>query len=137
VNSLGCYTGPVWLQVRPSSAPAGSLVGIRAEGHWRARRKRDVGTQTWGLLGTAVKGHFVTTYNLAAIVPGIYHQQNAPAGSSAVLDGLGLPNIPFRVQVPPVHSGSFLIKFVYSVTPEAVGTAPRLYDLCASLHVSS
>jgi hypothetical protein len=95
-----------------------------------------VGTQIWGLLGTAAKGHFVTTYNLAAIVPGIYHQQNIPAGSAAVLDGLGLPNIPFRVRVPPVHGGNYLIKFVYSVTPEALGTSPRLYDLCAALHVS-
>lgn len=136
VSSLGCYIGSVWLQASPSSAQAGTLVAITAEGHWRARRARDVGTQTWGLLGTAAEGRFVATYNLAAIVPGIYHQQNVPAGSAAALDSLGLPNIGFRVQVPPVPSGNYLIKFTYSVTPEAVGTAPRLYDLCTALHVS-
>lgn len=137
VNSLGCYIGPVRLQASPNSAQPGSLVALQATGHWRARHAYDVGTQSWGLLGTAAKGHFAATYNLAAIVPGLQHDQNIPAGPSVALGGIGLRNFGFRVRVPPVHSGKYVIKFTYSVTLEALGRGIRIYNLCAPLNVTS
>lgn len=138
VNSLGCYIGTFRLRVSPTHERPGQTVTLAANGP-RAP-SGGVGTESWGLLGTAPGGHFAAIYNLAAIAPGVQHQHNIPAGSSGGLAGVGLPNRPFRVQVPPVPSGSYIIQFAYSVDPGSMGNAgsgPKTYTLCARLRVDS
>ena len=136
VNSLGCYVGTFRLHISPTGARPGQIVTLAANG---PRRDGGVGTSSWGLLGTTSNGHFAAAYNLAVIIPGSQHQRNIPAGSGVLLAGVGLSNRAFRVEVPPVPSGNYMIQFAYSVVPGLMGNTgagPRSYTLCARLHVN-
>jgi hypothetical protein len=136
VNSLGCYVGTFRLHISSTHARVGQSVTLAANGP-RAPAA-GVSTESWGLLGTDSGGHFAATYNLAAITAFDPHARNVPLGSA--LAGVGLPNRPFRVRVPPVPSGSYIIQFAYFVEPGAMGNAGRgekAYTLCAPLHVGS
>jgi hypothetical protein len=131
----GCYTGAIHLKVSPGTARPGDLVTVAADGPWPGG---NVTTQSYGLLGTEKNGRFAATYNLAAIAPGVGRQPNTPVGPSGAVAGVGLPDKPFRIQVPAVPSGDYLVQFSYSVAPGAASSdGPKLYDLCTSLHVSS
>lgn len=136
VNSLGCYVGTFRLHSSPTRARPGQTVTLAANGP-RAPAA-GVGTESWGLLGTNSGGHFVATYNLAAITASGSHARNAPLGTA--LGGVGLANRPFRVRVPPVPSGSYIIQFAYVVEPGSfvnTGRSEKEYTLCAPLHVGS
>lgn len=134
VNSLGCYVGAFHLKVSPSPARSGEVVTVSASGPWRGR---DVGTDSYGLLGTNKDGHFVRMYYLAAITPGGPRRRNIPVSRSVGVGGVGLPNRPFQIEVPPVRSGDYIIQFDYSVTPAPTGSGgSATYDLCAPLHVT-
>jgi hypothetical protein len=56
---------------------------------------------------------------------------------TGAVGGVGLPNKPFRVQVPTVGTGDYVVQFSYSVAPGTTGGGPGLYHLCTSLHVSA
>lgn len=136
VNSLGCYLGRFQLHISSTHARVGQSVTLAANGP-RAPAA-GVSTENWGLLGTNSGGHFTATYNLAAITAFDPHARNVPLGTG--LAGVGLPNRPFRVRVPPVPNGSYIIQFAYFVEPGSMGNAGRsekAYTLCAPLHVGS
>ena len=138
VNSLDCYVGTFRLHISSTHARVGQSVTLAANGP-RAPAA-GVSTESWGLLGTNSGEHFAAAYNLAAIAPGIPHQRNVPVGPNNAVGGVGLPNRPFRVRVPPVPSGSYIIQFAYFVEPGSMGNAGRnekAYTLCAPLHVGS
>jgi len=131
----GCYVGAYHLKVNPSNAGPDDLVTVTASGPWQSN---NVTTESYGLFGTDKGGRFVATYNLAAIAPGIQRGKNVPIGPSGAVGGVGLPNKPFRVRVPAVPSGDYVVQFSYSVSPGASSSnGPKLYNLCASLHVKS
>jgi len=136
VNSLGCYVGTFRLHISPTHVRVGQTVTLEANGP-RASRA-GVSTESWGLLGTDSGGHFAATYNLAAITAFDPHARNTPLGTA--LAGVGLPNRPFRVRVPPVSRGSYIIQFAYSVEPGSMGNAgpgDKSYTLCAWLRIGS
>jgi hypothetical protein len=129
----GCYAGAFHLKIRPSVAEPGNLVIVDAHGPWDSR---NVGTESYGLLGIVKSGRFIPIYNLAAIVAGIRREQNVPVGPSGGVGGVGLPNRPFRIEVPPVPGGHYIVQFSYSIAPGKTGAeGPKLYDLCTSLLV--
>lgn len=131
----GCYVGAYHLKVNPSNAGPDDLVTVTASGPWQSN---NVTTESYGLFGTDKGGRFVATYNLAAIAPGIQRGKNVPIGPSGAVGGVGLPNKPFRVRVPTVPGGDYVVQFSYSVSPGASSSnGPKLYNLCASLHVKS
>lgn len=131
----GCYVGAYHLEVNPSTAGPDDLVTVTASGPWQGN---NITTESYGLFGMDKGGRFVATYNLAAIAPGIQREQNVPIGPSGAVGGVGLPNEPFRVRVPTVPNGDYVVQFSYSVSPGASSSnGPRLYNLCASLHVKS
>ena len=136
VNSLGCYVGTFRLHISSTHARVGQSVTLAAN---RPRAPAaGVSTESWGLLGTNSGGHFAATYNMAAITAFGPHARNAPLGTA--LGGVGLPNRPFRVRVPPVPNGSYIIQFAYFVEPGSMGNAGRsekAYTLCAPLRVGS
>ena len=136
VNSLGCYVGTFHLRASSSHARVGQSVILAANGP-RAPAA-GVSTQSWGLLGTNSGGRFTATHNLAAITAFEPHARNAPLG--VAIAGVGLPNRPFRIRVPPVPSGSYIIQFAYFAEPGSMGntsTRDKAYTLCAPLHVVS
>jgi hypothetical protein len=120
------------LKVSANSASPGQVLTVSAEGRWRSS---NVETESYGLLGTVRSGRFTPIYNLAAIVPGL-RQKNIPVGPSGGVGGVGLGNQPFRIKVPPVHSGSYVVQFLYSVPPTSANGGPKTYNLCALLHIS-
>ncbi len=120
------------LKVSANSASPGQVLTVSAEGRLRGS---NVETESYGLLGTVRSGRFVPIYNLAAIVPGL-RQKNIPVGPSEGVGGEGLGIRSFRIQVPPVHSGSYVVQFLYSVPPASAGVGPKTYNLCALLHIS-
>ena len=123
------------LVVSARSAAPSQLLTVSARGSWPTS---DVTTESYGLLGTVRGGRFVPSYNLAAIVPGIQNGKNIPVGTSDGVGGVGLPNKPFRIKVPPVRGGSYIIQFSYSAAPASNSTGgPKVYNLCAPLHVRS
>jgi hypothetical protein len=131
----GCYAGTIHLKVSPGTARPGDLVTVAAGGPWSGG---NVTTQSYGLLGTAENGRFAATYNLAAIAPGVGREPNTPIGPSGAASGVGLPDRPFRIQVPAVPAGDYFVQFSYSVAPGATSSdGPKLYNLCTSLHVGS
>lgn len=135
-DSLGCYSGPFHLKASPDSASEGQTVTLAAAGRWGVSDTvHDVGTDSYGLLGTSEKGEFVAKYNVAAIAQGVQHEPNIPVGSSEGLSAVGLPNRPFQIVVPDVSPGNYIVKFTYSVTPG--GRGPRNYELCAKLDVKA
>lgn len=135
--SAGCYSGQFQLQASPAAAAKGQMITLSASGKWPVRDTfHNVGTDSYGLLGTSSNGKFVAKYNVAAIAQGVQRNPNIPVGSSNALGGVGLPNRPFQVQVPPVSAGRYIVKFVYVVTPDG-GGKPKPYDLCASLTVTT
>lgn len=119
------------LKVSANSASPGQVLTVSSEGRWRSS---NVETESYGLLGTVRSGRFIPIYNLAAIVPGI-QQKNIPVGPSGGVGGVGLGNQPFHIKVPPVHSGSYVVQFLYSVPPASANGGPKTYNLCALLHV--
>jgi hypothetical protein len=119
------------LKVSANSASPGQVLGVSAEGRLRSP---NVETESYGLLGTVRSGRFVPIYNLAAIVPGL-HQKNIPVGPSEGVGGEGLGIRSFRIRVPPVHSGSYVVQFLYSVPPASANGGPKTYNLCALLHI--
>lgn len=136
-ETLGCYTGPFELKASPGAAGKGQLVALSASGKWPVSDTvHDVGTESYGLLGTADGGRFVAKYNLGAIAQGVQREPNSPVGGSNALGGVGLPNRPFRIEVPAVSAGSYLVEFTYTVTPSG-GGKPRQYHLCAPLTVTA
>ena len=121
------------LEVSAKSAVPKELLTVSAQGSWPTS---DVTTESYGLLGTVRSGRFVPSYNLAAIVPGIQNGKNFPVGASGGVGGVGLPNKPFKIEVPPVSSGSYIVEFSYSAAPASNGGAgPKVYNLCALLHI--
>lgn len=136
VNSLGCYIGNVHLKLAAASVRPGQTVSLRTSGQWHVHDVvHDVSTGSYGMLGTARQGRFVPIYYLSAITADGQHQPNVPVGRSVSFSGVGLPNRPFRVLVPPVHSGEYFIKFDYTVSPTASHKDLRSYSLCARLHI--
>jgi hypothetical protein len=135
LNSMGCYLGTFRLHISPANARPGQTVTLAANGPQGPGG--GVSTGSWGVLGAASDGHFAAAYDLAAITPGLRHQQNVPAGASGGLGGVGLPNRAFGVRVPPVPVGNYVIQFAYSVAPGSMGNTegPTSYTLCARLHV--
>ena len=134
VNSLGCYIGTFRLHISSTHARPDQTVRLAATGP--GTPSAGVITESWGLLGTASNGRFVASYNLAAITPFLRHAHNAPLGT--ILAGVGLPNRPFRVRVPHVPSGNYVIQFAYTVNPGSMGNpgpGAKTYTLCAALHV--
>ena len=121
------------LTVAPSSAHPGQIVSLTATGTWHSRF---VTTDSWGLLDTAINGNLTPIYDLAAIAPGIPRHQNVPAGPAVAISGVGLPNKPFRIEVPHTPGGMYIIEFTYSAAPASPGKGPKVYDLCAQLNVS-
>ena len=132
-KEVGCYSGNIRLTVSPSSAHPGQIVSLRATGTWHSRF---VITDSWGLLDTTINGHLTPIYNLAAIAVGIPRHQNVPVGPAGAIASVGLPNRPFRVEVPNTPSGLYIIEFTYSAAPASTGRGPKIYDLCAQLNVS-
>jgi hypothetical protein len=128
----GCYTGPVRLELGTSTARPGTLVTVNSKGRWPSH---NVTTGNYGLLGINKDNRFVPVYNIAAIAPGIPRGQNFPYGSPEGIGGVGLPDRQFRIRVPPVSNGTYIVQFSYSVAPTTNGGGPRQYNLCASLHV--
>lgn len=120
------------LKVSSNSASPGQVLTVSAEGRWRSS---NVETESYGLLSAVRGDRFVPIYNLAAMVPGM-HQKNIPVGPSGGVGGVGLGDQPLRIQIPPVHSGSYIVQFTYSVAPESANGGPKVYNLCALLHVS-
>ena len=135
LNSMGCYVGTFRLHISPANARPGQTVTLAANGP--RGPSGGVGTESWGVLGAASDGHFAATYDLAAITPGLRHQQNIPVGANGGIGGVGLPNRAFRIRVPPVPVGNYLIQFSYSVQSGSMGNTggPKSYTLCARLHV--
>lgn len=138
VNSLGCYTGPQRLKVGASPARPGEVVGVAATGPWHVSDvTHDVTTSSYGLFGTEGAGRFETLYYVAAIAPGLKSERNVRFSPAAGIGGVGLPNRPFQIKVPPVRKGKYLLKFEYSVAAGPAGTGPKTYNLCAPIIVSS
>lgn len=133
-SSPGCHPGPQRLAVSPDPATAGQVAVVTASGPWHVPDTiHDVTTESAGLLGRAAGGHFQAVYNIAVILPGMV-SRNTRVGSQQGLSGVGLPNKPFRIRVPPVTPGSYLLKFPYTVTPESSGS-PKTYQLCAKFSI--
>jgi hypothetical protein len=130
----GCYTGPLHLKLSTSTARPGDMVTVRSEGSWHSRNTE---TENYGLLGTTKGGRFISVYNLAAITPGTSSEHNFPVGSSNSIAGVGLPNRPFRIQIPPVSDGTYIVRFLYSAAPAGSNAGPKTYNLCTSLHIHS
>lgn len=128
----GCHTGPVSLELGTATAHPGTLVTVSSKGRWASK---NVTTESYGLLGMNKDNHFAPIYNIAAIAPGIPRQQNIPYGSPPGVGGVGLPNRQFRIRVPTVSNGTYIVQFSYSVAPTSSGRGPKRYNLCASLHV--
>ena len=133
-STTGCHQGPQRLAVSPDPAAIGQVVVVTASGSWHVPDTiHDVTTESEGLLGKAAAGHFRAIYNIAVIVPGMA-SRNTRVGSPEGLSGVGLPNKPFRIRVPRVTPGSYLLKFPYTVAPESSGS-PKTYQLCAKLSI--
>lgn len=137
-NSLGCYSGRFWLKADPNTVRDGQLVRLTTSGRWPVHDvTHDVITESYGMLGFAENHRFVNKYYLAAIAPGIQQNRNVPAAGSVALGGVGLPNQPFEVQIPPVHSGNYIIQFKYTILSQSTGPSagPVSYNLCAEVNV--
>ena len=130
---LGCYSGDVRLTVGPGSGRPGQVVSLAAIGTWHSPL---VTSDSWGLLDGEVNGHLMPIYNLAAIAVGIPRRPNVRVGPAGAIASVGLPNRPFRIEVPNVPAGIYTIEFTYSAAPTSSGTGPKVYDLCARLSVS-
>ena len=132
-KQLGCYSGDVRLTVVPGSVHPGQVARLAAIGTWHSRF---VASDSWGLLDSEINGHLMPIYNLAAIALGIPRRQNVRVGPAVAIASVGLPNRPFRIEVPNVPDGIYTIEFTYSAAPTSSGTGPKVYDLCARLTVS-
>jgi hypothetical protein len=122
------------LKLSASTARPADLVTVRSEGPWH---DSNVETGNYGLLGITKNGRFTPVYNLAALAPGILPGHNFPFGSSNRIAGVGLPNRPFHIRVPPVRNGMYIVQFNYSAAPTTSNAGPKTYNLCASLHIHS
>jgi len=132
-GAAGCSAGRYELYARPGVATAGQLVTLSSNAPAPIYRAE---TGNWGLLGTVTSGRkFVPAWNLAAIVTGLPVTRNVPIGSSIALAGVGLPNRPFRVRLPDVAPGQYLIEFGYSIATDAAGQRRKFFTLCAPVVV--
>jgi hypothetical protein len=129
--------GPV-LTVKPSTARPGQDVTVDAPGPWpRSSSRREIGTSSFGTLAKADGRQLDAVYYLGAISAetpqGALGTEDFPAKSGLVLAGTGILDRPFRVAIPAVPSGSYVVQFVYTIM--AAGHGPSSYQLCAGLRV--
>jgi hypothetical protein len=129
-GAAGCFVGKYRLTVRPGSVEAGQLVTVAEQGPYEPRYQ--LGTQSWGTLGTISDGQFRLLWNVAAIRPGLPHPNNIPSGSSLGLAGTGIPGLPFQIRIPRLPSGTYTIRFDYIMN---LVTRPVHHTLCASVDV--
>lgn len=133
----GCYSGGLRLTVRPGSAHAGQLVTLHTN---TAQLAWLMETTNYGLFGGLKDGQFRPMYIVFA-VPGRGKPHSHPVlpyRKRAVIAGTGLANRPFRVEIPRVPSGQYLIKFGYTVRPGGAKLAKvkaGTYNLCAPVTV--
>jgi hypothetical protein len=133
VSSAGCLTGTYRLDASPGSVHRSQLVTLSASG---SRLASETSLDSWGSLGTARDGHFAGVWYLAAITPGGQAAANIPAGSPNTLVGSDIPNVPFKIRMPDVPAGSYMIQWRYN-TNAAVSGRSASYTLCAAVRVAS
>jgi hypothetical protein len=128
--------GPV-LTVKPGTARPGQDVTVDAPGPWPGSiPRREIETSSFGTLAKASGRQLDALYYLGVIggMPGgSVGRDDLPAKAGVILAGTGIGDRPFRVEIPAVPSGSYVVQFVYSIiaTP---GKRPS-YQLCAGLRV--
>jgi hypothetical protein len=132
-SALNCAThGPV-LKLSTRSARTGQDVTVYAPGPWpRDLTRMDISVDTFGAFGKAVDGQFRPLFYLGSSAGG--SEVDIPVGSHVMLAGTGSTNDPFKVEIPPVPSGRYIIGFEYTII---LRPGPRNYELCASIDVRS
>lgn len=133
--AAGCYKGPARLIVMPQSGRTLQLATIKLEDQWSRVAASRITTESYGLLGRAGKNRFIPLYNVAAISNGVTVGKNFPVSGSEGVGGVGLPDRPFRIRLPKIATGSYVIEFNYTVTPKKGRN--KTYVLCSRLHISA
>jgi hypothetical protein len=114
----------------------GEIVSLAASGPWHVPDViHDVGTNSYGEIGTAKDGRFAASYYLAALVSGLKQAGNIRYSPSAAVAGVGLPNRPFRVEIPPLSSGHYVIQFTYTIDMASGRERGKSFNLCANLRI--
>ncbi len=128
-KSAACFKGRYQLTAQTPSARPGALVTLAANGPTAPDQAT---IESWGVFETAAGDPL---WNVEALTQGESAAgADVHARSNVTLGATGLRNIPFRVRVPTVGAGKYLIQFTYTFgQPRHRG---KNYQLCASIHVS-
>lgn len=62
-----------------------------------------------------VNGHFKPLYYVFAVTAGTSAGADVAVSFTDTIAGVGLTDMPFRVEIPNVHCGNYVIQFSYSV----------------------
>ncbi len=112
----------------PATVRPGDLVALSDNAP--AARASDAELGDPGTLGTVSHGQYTPLWNLGAIRPG-QPSRNWPAGNPVA--GTGIYNQRFRIRVPDVQPGRYLIQFEYGY--HSASAAPVSGNVCVTITV--
>ncbi len=116
------------MRAAPTTVRPGDLVALSDNAP--AARPPGVEFGDPGTLGTVSHGQYTPLWDLGAIRPG-HLSSNWPADNPVA--GAGIKNQPFRIRVPDVQPGRYLIQFEYD--DHAASAAPASGNVCVTITV--
>jgi hypothetical protein len=122
-----CFT-KFAMSAAPATVRPGDLVALSDNAPAARASGAELGDP--GTLGTVSHGQYTPLWNLGAIRPG-QPSRNWPVGNPVA--GVGINNQPFKIRVPDVRPGRYLIQFEYDY--HLASAAPVPGNLCVTITV--
>ncbi len=137
VAPSGCASGALHLSASPSSAAPGATVTLATT----ALPESDFVVESVGTIGHQNGGSYTPLWDITLATSGKTDSiDEQVTGTTAVTqNGVGISNPSFAIDVPPLSSGSYEIRFTYQIPPiphMAAGLHPGSYTVCAPLKVT-
>ena len=129
-----CAKGDQPLTPSRYAVHAGDVIRITYEGAKGDPAALNLGNP--GLFGVGDNRQFKPLYFVFASTFDNRVLQDVAYGPSVIIAGTGLPYNIFRIRVPEVGPGSYVVKFDYSVSGARSSRDPVNYSLCTRLTVS-
>lgn len=137
VSPSGCATGSIHLSAAPSSAKSGSLVTLRVA----TLPDNDYSVAAVGTIGTASGDSYSPLWDISVLTNGKPGSSDTAVTATTKVQetGVGLSNPTFTIEVPPLKSGTYQVRFPYTIAPLPTmphGLVAGTYTVCTQFTVS-
>lgn len=132
-----CSKGNQRLTVSSQVVHPGDLATVSRNGSWPSGEiPGPVPLQSPGELGIESNQQFKPLYYIFASIAGMTkYSQDIAFGPTVAVAGAALPDKDFRIKVPDVSPGNYVIEFEYGLSSVRRPVTPINYLLCAQLSI--